>query len=87
MTFLTELNGAALIREVHVYGQQVLVGKRCSGEKQHGGFGIRLMNEAENIARNSGYNKLYVISGIGMREYSKKLGYMLDGTYMGKWLT
>lgn len=83
-TYLRELSGAALIREIHVYGKQIAVGQHQEGEKQHVGWGTRLMNEAERLARENGYRKIAVISGIGTREYYRKRGYMLDGTYMLK---
>jgi len=82
-TFLTELKDCALIREVHVYGQSLNIGVK--GEKgQHSGLGKWLMQEAEQIAKNNGFNKIAVISGIGVREYYRKLGYSLDGEYMIK---
>lgn len=42
------------------------------------------MKAAEEIAQKNGYKKIAVISGIGVREYYKKLGYKLEGTYMTK---
>jgi len=42
------------------------------------------MVKAEEIARERGYKKMAVISAIGTREYYKKLGYCLEGTYMVK---
>ena len=46
---------------------------------------MRLMHEAERIAREEGYKKMAVISGVGVREYYRnKLGYTLEGTYMVK---
>jgi len=83
-TFIPELKNAALIREVHVYGKQVAVGKRNPVGKQHGGFGSRLMKYAEDFSKKSGYKKVAVIAGIGTREYYKKLGYRIKGTYMLK---
>lgn len=85
-TFLKELKGAALVREIHVYGRQIAVGERQEGEKQHLGLGGKLMKEAEQIAKKSGYARIAVISGIGTREYYKKIGYSLVGTYMVKYL-
>ena len=79
---LPELKDAALIREVHTYGQLTGLGK--SGEVQHLGLGKKLLTEAEKIARKQGYKKIAVISGIGVREYYKKNGYRLEGTYMVK---
>ena len=51
---------------------------------QHRGLGKRLMIKAEEIARKKGYKNMAVISAIGTREYYKKLGYSLEGTYMIK---
>jgi elongator complex protein 3 len=83
---LPVLNGAALIRELHTYGRHMKVGG--SGlQSQHMGFGRRLLVEAERIAKEAGYKKMAIISGIGVREYYRKLGYALEGTYMVKNLT
>jgi len=83
-TFLKELKNAAIVREIHVYGKQIAVGKRGKGQKQHLGWGTKLMNEAEKLAKDAGYIKIAVIAGIGTREYYKKLGYRLKGSYMLK---
>ena len=48
--------------------------------------GRRLLAEAERIAKEKGYTKLAVISGIGVREYYRKNGYTLEETYMVKYL-
>jgi len=77
------LKGAAIIRELHTYGQLVCISEE-GGQSQHRGFGRRLMEEAENIARAAGYEKIAVISGVGVREYYRSLGYELDRTYMVK---
>ena len=86
-----ELQNAALIREVHTYGQLAELGK--IGEVQHLGLGKKLIAEAEKIAQKEFKKtcpecsrKIVVISGIGVREYYKKLGYRLEGTYMVKYL-
>ncbi len=83
-TFLPELKEVAIVREVHVYGRQLAVGKEGRGLKQHIGWGTKLMNEAETRAKAAGYKKIAVIAGIGTREYYKKKGYKLLGTYMLK---
>ncbi len=82
--FIKELEGAALIREVHTYGEQVRVSGRAEDASQHIGLGRRMMQEAEEISIKNGYKKIAVISGIGVREYYRKLGYTLEGTYMVK---
>ncbi|MCK5607470.1 tRNA uridine(34) 5-carboxymethylaminomethyl modification radical SAM/GNAT enzyme Elp3 [Candidatus Pacearchaeota archaeon] len=73
----------AIIREIHVYGQALKLGiKGKLG--QHAGFGKSLMLQAEKITKDSGHKKLSVISGVGVREYYRKLGYKLRDTYMVK---
>lgn len=87
-TFRTELlNGCSIVRELHVYGSVVPVSARDPTKFQHQGFGTLLMEEAERIAREEhGSHKLAVISGVGTRNYYRKLGYELDGPYMSKLL-
>ena len=81
--FLEELKGCALVRELHVYGQALNLGE-TGKNSQHTGIGKLLLSQAEKIAKENGYKKIAVISGIGVREYYKKLGYNLHGTYMIK---
>merc|ERR1712029_280456 len=85
-TFRPELRiGVSIVRELHVYGSVVPVSARDPTKFQHQGFGTLLMEEAEKIAREEhGANKISVISGVGTRNYYKKLGYHLDGPYMSK---
>ncbi len=73
----------ALIRELHTYGELIPVGKKGKAV-QHIGLGKRLMKQAESLAEKQGYKKMAVISGVGVREYYRKLGYWLDSTYMMK---
>lgn len=73
----------ALIRELHTYGELIPVGSKQKAV-QHIGFGKRLLAEAERLAKEAGYKKLAVISGIGVRAYYRKLGYRLEKTYMVK---
>jgi len=76
-------NREAIVRELHVYGKSLKLGQ--TGKLgQHTGIGKWLMNEAEKIVKNNKIEKLKVISGIGVREYYRKLGYNLEGTYMIK---
>lgn len=82
--FIKELNGAAIVREVHTYGYQVEIGKGTSGASQHIGLGRRLLVEAERISKKAGHKKMAVISGVGTRNYYRKWGYELEGTYMTK---
>jgi elongator complex protein 3 len=103
-----ELEDAAVVRELHVYGSQVGVGSEgwntsaasddpasrtetaSAGvsQKQHQGYGTRLVETAERIAADAGYDKLAILSGIGVREYYReKLGYRQDGPYVSKRLS
>jgi elongator complex protein 3 len=78
-----ELEGAAVVRELHVYGRMVPIGKN-NENWQHRGYGADLLRAAEDIAKAAGYGKLAVMSGIGAREYYKKLGFGHDGPYMSR---
>ena len=80
--FRPELEDAGLVRELHIYGSEVPLGK--PGGWQHSGFGRSLMRRAEELTREAGYKKVAVISGIGTREYYRRLGYRLEGPYMTK---
>jgi len=78
------LENAALIREIHTYGQEVVVSKRKTAP-QHKGLGKKLIRMAEKIAKKEfGLNKMVVISGVGTRNYFRKFGYKLKDTYMVK---
>jgi len=73
----------ALIRELHVYGSEIQIGAK--GPVQHRGIGSGLLAEAEKIAKNEyDKKKMLVISGIGAREYYRKLGYSVEGPYVSK---
>lgn len=74
----------AIIRELHVYGSAVAIGKDDQGSRQHKGYGQQLLAEAERVAIAAGYNHMLVISGIGVREYYRKFGYETEGPYVGK---
>lgn len=76
------LAGAALIRELHIYGELVSVGDKK--KVQHAGLSKRLIARAEEIAQENGYKKIAVISGAGARGYYRKLGYKLKDSYMIK---
>ncbi len=83
-TGLTDLQKAAIVREVHVYGQSLPVGRSRQGAAQHSGLGSRLVGHAEDIARSQGYGRMAVISALGTRGYYRKLGYRLGQLYMVK---
>lgn len=81
---LPDLQGAALIREVHVYGQALAVGAEKKGAAQHSGLGTRLLERAARIARKAGYKRMAVISAIGTRRYYQKRGFKMGELYMVK---
>lgn len=90
-TFRKELTGidggCSIVRELHVYGTAVQVHSRDPKVFQHQGIGTLLMEEAERIAREEhGSGKIAVISGVGTRDYYRRLGYELEGVYMTKML-
>jgi ELP3 family radical SAM enzyme/protein acetyltransferase len=80
------LKDMALIRELHVYSNLNNVGNNIDESMQHKGYGKKLVFEAEKIALENGYKKMAIISGTGVRNYYKKLGYELHETYMIKLL-
>lgn len=82
------LKGAALIREVHIYGQAIGLGQKQKNSPQHQGLGKKLVREAEKIAlKEFRIKKIAVISSVGVRGYFRKLGYKLQNTYMVKRLS
>lgn len=82
-----ELVDCAMIRELHVYGNVVSVdesniladGKKAS---QHMGFGTKLINKAFEIARQNGYVKMSVISGVGVKNYYRRFGFEDEDYFM-----
>ncbi|MDD4358361.1 MAG: tRNA uridine(34) 5-carboxymethylaminomethyl modification radical SAM/GNAT enzyme Elp3 [Candidatus Pacebacteria bacterium] len=76
-------NKTTIIREVHTYGEAKKIQEK--GSVQHRGLGKALIAEAEKIAKNEfSAKKLSVISGVGVRDYYRKLGYNLEDYYMVK---
>ncbi|MBN1167272.1 MAG: tRNA uridine(34) 5-carboxymethylaminomethyl modification radical SAM/GNAT enzyme Elp3 [Methanospirillaceae archaeon] len=77
--------GAAFVRELHVYGTIVPIGKTgCNAgfEMQHKGHGEAVLGEAQIQARDAGYDRLAIMAGIGTRPYYRRLGYERAGPYM-----
>jgi ELP3 family radical SAM enzyme/protein acetyltransferase len=87
-----ELINTAIVRELHTYGKvipckdnlkyyknnSIFINQDDSNKSQHKGFGKKLLDRAEQIAQNNGFNRIAVISGVGVREYYRKIGYNLD---------
>jgi elongator complex protein 3 len=78
---------SAIVRELHVYGPLVPVGKHFARAWQHKGYGAVLLSEAERVAReNFDSKKLLVISALGTKQYYRRFGYERDGVYVSKML-
>ncbi|MBP7875664.1 tRNA uridine(34) 5-carboxymethylaminomethyl modification radical SAM/GNAT enzyme Elp3 [Candidatus Woesebacteria bacterium] len=75
--YISELDNAAIIREIHVYGELMPLGDQ-QVKTQHGGLGKQLLEKAKAVASKMGYKKLTVISAVGTREYYRARGFV-DG--------
>jgi elongator complex protein 3 len=79
---------AALVRELHVYGPEVMLGNKDIEAVQHKGLGKSLLAEAERIALcEFGIKRMAILSGVGAREYYRTEGYKLEDGYMVKELS
>jgi elongator complex protein 3 len=81
-TGIPDLQGAAIIREVHIYGQSLQVGEEKRGAAQHAGLGTRLLEKADQIARERGFSRMAVISAIGARLYYLNRGFERGDLYL-----
>jgi elongator complex protein 3 len=83
-TGMEDLFEAAIIREVHVYGQSLEVGEEVAGAAQHAGLGLQLIREAQALARQRGFRRMAVISAVGTRQYYLNRGFERGELYMVK---
>ena len=74
----------AFVRELHVYGPMVSIGNAPEKEYQHRAYGRMLLQKVEDIAKSSGATELRITSGVGVRDYYRRLGYNLEEHYMIK---
>jgi elongator complex protein 3 len=77
-------SSTAIIRELHVYGSAVPIGRRYRDAWQHSGFGRELLEEAASQAKEHGARRILVLSALGTKPYYKGSGYEYIGPYMGK---
>jgi len=84
---MPDLAGAALIREVHVYGQALAVGAEAEGAAQHIGLGTALLERASDLARAAGFKHLAVIAAVGTRRYYEARGFKRGELYLVKELS
>jgi len=89
--YFPNIQDTSFIRELHVYGQvetvrhhDVSKGTVRHTDVQHRGIGKALLSVAEKIAHSHNYKKLAIISGIGVKNYYRRLGYKEIDTYMVK---
>ncbi len=77
-----------IIRELKVVGREIPIGEHLMDGWQHRGYGKTLIEEAERICRDE-FDKrhLFVLSGIGVRNYYRQLGFKDKGVYLLKTLT
>jgi elongator complex protein 3 len=79
---ISELEGRAVIREVHVYGPALALEERQQGAAQHAGLGTQLIEEARRVAKENGHTRLAVIAAVGTRPYYLARGFALAKLYM-----
>nr|QBK91503.1 MAG: acetyltransferase (GNAT) family protein [Pithovirus LCPAC302] len=81
LDIFSELYECAMIRELHVYGKMNKVNNKTNKNTQHLGLGTKLIEKAKEIAKENGYKKISVISGVGVRNYYRKKHNFKDGKY------
>lgn len=81
-SFIDEIADSAMIREVHVYGPALSLGRTSTGQAQHAGLGTQLINEACRISRAAGFERISVIAAIGTQEYYASRGFEKGKLYM-----
>jgi len=83
--FELQKNPCMIIRELKVVGRELSLGKRTKEALQHRGYGKDLIKEAERICKEEFDKKtLFVLSGVGVKEYYRKLGFKDNGVYLSK---
>ena len=82
--FLDEIAESAMIREVHIYGPALSIGRENSGQAQHTGLGTRLLDEAQRISKAEGFSQMSVIAATGTRAYYAARGFEQGELYMSK---
>ena len=84
--FIPVLEWSAIVRELHVFWDQLSLSMPGDGSGQHMGFWKKLMQQAEEIVHKEYPNisKIAVIAGVWVRGYYEKIGYNLQDEYMMK---
>jgi len=77
----------SIVRELHVYGSLVPVGRHMAKAWQHKGYGAILLAEAERTSKEDyDRRKVVIISALGTKQYYRRFGYNYDGPYVSKYL-
>ena len=84
LRLLNNASEVARVRELHVYGEMVPISEKSGSRWQHRGFGEKLLHECEERAASQGYSSIEVTSGVGARNYYRRLGYERKGPYMAR---
>jgi elongator complex protein 3 len=80
--FIDEIAESAMIREVHVYGPALAIGREGVDAAQHVGLGTRLLAEARRISREAGFRRISVIAATGTQAYYAARGFERGELYM-----
>ena len=78
-----EMKDSAVIRELRTVSQQLPLSKRMESSLQHRGFGEQLIEKCKELTLDNKKTRMLVTSGVGAREYYRKLGFERVGPYMG----
>jgi len=79
-----ELDGCALIREVHTFWDQLGIWEKWQDFWQHMWFWKKLIKKAEKIAKKNNYKKMAVIAWMWVMQYYEKRWYSENWEYMVK---
>jgi len=78
-------NPCMIIRELKVVGREISIGRHSKKGLQHKGYGRELIDEAVRICYEEFDKKyLFVLSGVGVKEYYRRLGFRDEGVYLVK---
>ena len=78
-------NPCMIIRELKIVGRELEFSKRSKKGLQHKGYGKELVDEAIRICSDEFEKKhIFVLSGVGVKQYYRKLGFKNDGVYLSK---
>ncbi|MFO7678249.1 MAG: tRNA uridine(34) 5-carboxymethylaminomethyl modification radical SAM/GNAT enzyme Elp3 [Thermoplasmatota archaeon] len=77
-----------IIRELKILGRELSLGKRTQESLQHRGYGKQLIEHAQKICSEEFDKKrLFVLSGVGVKQYYRLLGFSDNGYFLSKSLS